>query len=247
MADKVKRIGHLLGIAVSFLTIFPVPRREYRGGDLACASFAFPLVGLGIGTIVWGARFLAEWRTKDPLFSSFLALLVWVFLTRGLHLDGVADVCDALFSGRDKEGRRLILKDPRVGTFGVLGVLFTLGIKGASIFGLHELFPFLFVPVLGRVVALLFGAFFSPPSLQGLGGEFVGRVRKEVFLFWWAILLVWGFEVGGFSTLLKTIFTFGIMFTLGKKLSFSLGGLSGDVVGAGIEWGEAVFLFLLRV
>jgi adenosylcobinamide-GDP ribazoletransferase len=176
-----------------------------------------------------------------------LALFVWVFLTRGLHLDGVADVCDALFSGRDKEGRRLILKDPRVGTFGVLGVLFTLGMKGVSVFGLHGSFPFLFTPVLGRTVALLFGAFFPPSSPQGLGGEFVGKVGKGFFLFWLAVLLFWGLEVGGISALLKTLLTFGIMFTLGKKLSHSFGGLSGDMVGAGIEWGEALFLFLLRV
>lgn len=247
MADKVKRIGHLLGVAASFLTVFPVPQRGYQGGDLAYASFAFPLVGLGIGAVVWGARFLAEWRTGNPLLSSFLALFVWVFLTRGLHLDGVADVCDALFSGRDKEGRRLILKDPRVGTFGVLGVLFTLGMKGVSVFGLHGSFPFLFTPVLGRTVALLFGAFFPPSSPQGLGGEFVGKVGKGFFLFWLAVLLFWGLEVGGISALLKTLLTFGIMFTLGKKLSHSFGGLSGDMVGAGIEWGEALFLFLLRV
>ncbi len=244
-----KRALYLLRLAVSFLTPLPLGGGMYRGGDLARASVFFPLVGLGIGGAVWGVRLAVVSRAGDPLLAGLLALFFWVMLTRGLHLDGVADVCDALFGGSEQRERREILKDPRIGTFGVLGVVFVLGVKGVVLFRSESAFSLFLAPAFGRVVALLFGAFFSPFPREepGLGEEFLGKVPKMVFLGWGGGLYVVSFLAGGWTLALKTAAGFGIMFTLGKVLSRSFGGLNGDALGAGIEWGEALWLLLLRV
>jgi len=244
-----KRTLYLLRLAVSFLTPLPLGGGMYQGGDLARASVFFPLVGLGIGGAVWGVRLAVFSRTEDALLASLLALFFWVVLTRGLHLDGVADVCDALFGGGEEARRREILKDPRVGTFGVLGVIFVLGAKGVALFRPESAFALFLAPAFGRAVALLFGAFFSPFPREepGLGEEFLGKVPKMAFLGWGGGLCVVLFLAGGWTFALKTAAGFGIMFTLGKVLSQSFGGLNGDALGAGIEWGEALWLLLLRV
>lgn len=244
-----RRILHFLRLSVGFLTLLPVGIKTYEPGDLARASPLFPLVGAGVGITVWGVRFLAFTRTQDSLLAALCALFAWVAFTRGFHLDGVADVCDALFAGGGVKERRLVLKDPRVGTFGVLGILLVLGTKGVLLSQVEHFLPLLLAPVFGRVVVLLLGASFLPPlrESEGLAEEFVGKVPKEAFFLWAGGFCILGFFAGGWVIVLKTFAGFGIMFALGKVLSQRFGGLSGDVLGAGIEWGETLWLFLLRV
>ncbi|MBC7217690.1 MAG: adenosylcobinamide-GDP ribazoletransferase [Candidatus Caldatribacterium sp.] len=243
-----KRLVRLLRFAVSFLTPFPVGSGNYEPGDLAQSAVFFPLVGLGIGALLSFTRSsLLKW-TGDSLLAAFVTLFAWILLTRGLHIDGVADVCDALFAPKGK--RELILKDPRVGTFGVLGILFVLGAKGVVLARLSGgVFPLLLAPVFGRAVALLFGAFFRalPREERGLAEEFVGRVPKLAFVLWAFGIGGMGFLALGWRGVLKTALSFGIMFTLGRGMARFFGGLNGDMVGAGIEWGEAIWLFLWRM
>lgn len=235
----------LFRLSVSFLTPLPVGPKMYEPGDLARSSVFFPLVGLGMGVVLRGLHPVTLRVVGDSLFAAWVTLGVWVALTRGFHIDGVADVFDALFA--PSEEKVAILKDPRVGTFGVLGVLFTLGTKGFALAHLSgDFFPLLFAPLLGRTVALLFGAFFVPipRKTPGLAEEFVGQVSPLLFLLWALGIGVLGFFLRGWDAVLKTLVTFGIMFTLGRGIARIFGGLNGDAVGAGVEWGETVWLLL---
>lgn len=235
----------LFRLSVSFLTLVPLGSGEYRPGDLAKSALFFPLVGFCIGWALFFVRSFILARTQDTLLSAFVTLFFWVFLTRGLHIDGVADVCDALWAEREK--RQSILKDPRVGTFGVLGIAFVLGAKWVLLVRLSEgAFPLVLAPLFGRTVTLLFGAFFRAPLREtpGLAEEFVGRVPRFVFSLWALGIGVLSFFALGWPGVLKTLVSFGIMFTLGKGMARAFGGVNGDVVGAGVEWGEVVWLFL---
>lgn len=243
-----KRVVRLFRLSVSFLTPFPLDPGGYEPKDLARSAVFFPLVGLGIGWMLFLVHSLVFWRTHDSLLSAFASLFLWVLLTRGFHLDGVADVCDALWAPREK--RQAILKDPRVGTFGVLGIFFVLSAKGLILARLlGDAFPLVFAPLFGRAVALLFGAFFSPPprEVKGLAEEFVGKVPWYIFCLWALGISIYGFCTLGGSAVLKTLASFGIMFTLGKGMAQAFGGINGDAVGAGIEWGEVVWLFFWRL
>lgn len=241
MANQMNRKA-LFRLALSFLTIFPGGKISYLEGDLAQAGFFFPLVGLllGLGNLIGWEMFL--FLTRDPFFSSFLLLSLSIVLTRGLHLDGVADVCDAWMV--ESSRRREVLKDSRIGTFGLLGVLFFLGMKFFLISQIRNPWYLLWGPFLGRIGVLELAVFFLPlEKNRGLGKEFLGKVPLFFFLFWAFLggggMVFWG----GGAHLLKIGFTFGIIYTLGKLLEKAFGGLNGDMLGMGIEVGEVITLF----
>ncbi|MGC8777829.1 MAG: adenosylcobinamide-GDP ribazoletransferase [Candidatus Caldatribacteriaceae bacterium] len=237
MEGQVRR-GELFRLALGFLTIFPVGEVQ---GSLSQASFFFPLVGLFLGllSLLWWELLL--FLTQSPLFSAFCTVFLGVFLTRGLHLDGLADVCDAWVV---EKGRQLeVLKDSRLGTFGVLGVVFALGMKVLLLSEIRNPWYILLTPFFGRIGVLELGLFFPPlfPD-RGLGKELLGRVPLGFFLFWVGLSALGMGWWQGAGHLLKIGIHFGIIYTLGKWCTERFGGLNGDMLGAGVELGEMLTL-----
>jgi adenosylcobinamide-GDP ribazoletransferase len=115
--------------AFSLLTILPVPFRwldAKRAPSRAMA--AYPLVGVALGMVLTLASVLLQ-AALSPLLAAALILATWAFLTGGLHLDGWADCCDALPATVTRERRLEILHDPRLGSFGGLGLMLLLLVK----------------------------------------------------------------------------------------------------------------------
>ena len=116
-------------LAVQFLTRLPTPQlREFRPEWLADAARWFPLVGLLLGGLllapIWPASLV------DPWLAAWAGLLGWALLTGGLHLDGLADLADALGAAhRNRERFLAVLKDPHLGSFGVLTLILHLAGK----------------------------------------------------------------------------------------------------------------------
>jgi adenosylcobinamide-GDP ribazoletransferase len=84
---------------------------------------AFPLVGVVIGAVMFGWIFLCDYFEAAAALRALGVTLIPVLITGGLHLDGLCDTCDALGANTTPERRREILKDPRAGAFGVIGVV----------------------------------------------------------------------------------------------------------------------------
>jgi adenosylcobinamide-GDP ribazoletransferase len=113
-------------LALQFLTRLPTPRFAALGpDDLARSSAWFPLVGALIGAAV--AAVLALGALVDPWLGALAGLLAWVWITGALHLDGLADLADALGASH-RDPRRLleVLRDPHVGAFGVVALVLVL-------------------------------------------------------------------------------------------------------------------------
>src|SRR6266498_1937436 len=122
-----------LRIAFGLMTTLPVKLPDnWSAGDSGRASVWYPFVGLVIGALTWLA-----WRGAmfafPPLVAGVITLVIWVALTGGLHLDGLADCCDGLFASASAERRLEIMKDPRVGAFGVIGLILVLFLKAAAL------------------------------------------------------------------------------------------------------------------
>jgi adenosylcobinamide-GDP ribazoletransferase len=231
--------------AIRFLTILPIPiKRKIIERDLGRASAWFPAVGVLLG----GLLFLS-FRVFSLFLSSFTVnvfiLVFWVFLTRGFHLDGLADTADGIGGGANREERLAIMKDSRIGAFGVL-VLFCLLLLKFTLLGEFEvqfyLKALLLAPASGRWIMVL--AIFSFPSAKkgGMGQRVKNHCRiTEVIIASLTVLLCAYFTQGlwGIAILLGTG---AVVMAAAFAFANSLGGLTGDTYGALCEIGEVVTL-----
>jgi adenosylcobinamide-GDP ribazoletransferase len=232
-------------IAIAFLTILPVrlPAELPADGLKRSAGF-FPLAGWLIGGVLAGYAWIFVWAGLPPLVSAVLLVACGAWLTRGLHLDGLADLLDGLGGGQTPERRLAIMKDSATGAFGVIGLVLLLVLKAACLAALvategEPLFFALFaVPVAARWAMVTLACGVQYPRASGTGHAFVGKVGLGELamgglllapLVWWnwsADLIILG------AAMLPA-------FWLRFKASEALGGVTGDVLGASCELGEA--------
>jgi adenosylcobinamide-GDP ribazoletransferase len=117
--------------ATAFLTAIPAGRTT--SGRLAEASWAFPLVGAGVGAVTAGAFFVSQLLGLGDWPAALLAVLAGIALTRGLHEDGLADAVDGLVGGHDRDARLAIMRDSRIGAFGALALVLSVGLRAAAL------------------------------------------------------------------------------------------------------------------
>jgi adenosylcobinamide-GDP ribazoletransferase len=210
----------------------------------------FPLVGLVIGLLLTAGYYL---------FSLFLprSIALWAtvgllaFLTRGLHLDGFADTLDGLASGGSKERILKVMRDSRIGAFGVIGLILLIGGKYLSLDQLSNGFiPYslILMTVMGRSSMVLV-CFRSPyaRSGEGLAKPFTENLGYRET----AISLVTAFIIALLALGVKGILVFlGIgLLSLGYRFLFikKLGGVTGDVLGGANELSELLCLIFLVI
>jgi adenosylcobinamide-GDP ribazoletransferase len=230
-------------LAIQFLTRLPVPPvRGFRPTELAGGVVWFPLVGLLVGAVVAGAAWLGA--LVDPRLGALLGLLAWVWVTGALHLDGVADLADALGAAHgDRERLLAVLADPHVGAFGVLALIAQVLAKLVLLLLLIEHEMILALPLLAawaRLGPLLWSRL--PPLKPGLGERFVWHAAP-LALWGWAGLLALASLYHMPALLLAPL----LILAWHAFLRARLGGMSGDALGAGVEWTESALLLVLVV
>ena len=114
--------------ALSFLSRFPALPEAFRGGPhpLAADAPAFPVVGLIVGLLPALLLLLAMAAGLAPFIAALLALALMVASTGALHEDGLGDTADGLFGHAGKDRALAIMKDSRIGTYGLLALAFAL-------------------------------------------------------------------------------------------------------------------------
>lgn len=164
--------------------------RPRRPGACSCepaavarAAWAFPVVGLLVGACSTAAGLAAAWLFGPPLHV-IAAVAASAVVTGGLHLDGLADSADALFSWRSREKKLEILRDSRIGTMGAVALFLVLATKLGA---LHALGPYwwkaaLLGPVWGRWSALYGIVAFPPARTDGLGAGVRAHLRAKHFI-----------------------------------------------------------------
>ena len=242
--------------AVGFLTILPVSPRDQDG--LAYARGYFPLVGLALGLLLAGLDMILSGYLFLPqgtfialapnhLLESALLVVLLVVLTRGLHLDGFMDSCDALFGGYTRERRLEIMRDPHVGAFAVVGVVCLLVIKCAAIAGLLQplrLHMLILFPCLSRWAVLLVMELYPYARSEGLGSAFLGERGRLQLVFGLLCALFASLLAAGVLGLILLLSASLIAWIIGAWASRLLGGLTGDVYGAINEIVETAILVL---
>lgn len=129
---------HAFFNALVFLTRIPAPPGiRFTSDDLNRAAVFFPLIGLGIGATAAGIFWLADQIFSQPIAVG-LSMLFSVLLTGAFHEDGLADVCDGFGGGWSRQKILEIMKDSRLGTFGSVGLFFSLGLKWLTLSELNR-------------------------------------------------------------------------------------------------------------
>jgi len=236
-------------VALQFLTQIPVVFKQYPDDRTVAASLVFyPWVGALIGgcLVLVAVVFSYFWPTLPSFFSAALILSIWVLLTGALHLDGLADTCDAWLGGIGSKERTLaIMKDPCSGPIAVVVLFCTLLLKLSAIVSIIEadrLSLLLIAPMMARSVlpALLL----CTPYVRVQG---IGQVLKKygsktsVFissLVALAIASAIGYLLVGLIAIAMSILIRHIAL---KRLS----GLTGDIAGASVEIVESVVIIAL--
>ena len=221
-----------------------------RGSRNISHSRAFyPAIGLMIGLILVGVEEGSSRVFSEPLTAAFL-VTVMIIVTRGLHLDGLMDVFDGVFGGFTPERRLEIMRDSRVGAFGVIGAIAVLLLKYGALVSLlmlpqpgKEWALFLF-PTLSRwTMVVLLGAF-PYVRTQGLGSPFHGTGIKIATTIAGISALAASVLLGGFAGLGLFFGATVVAWLMGWAIAKTLGGLTGDAYGATNEIIETVVLIV---
>jgi len=244
-------------LAIGFLTVFPVRTPAPQPGDLGRAGRWFPTIGLILGLVLASTHFLLS-QLFSPLLTAALVVALWAALTGGLHLDGLADCCDGLFAAVSPERRLEIMRDPRLGAFGGVGLILFLILKILAIASLPStsfiphpssfsllpsssfLLPFVLSASLSRFLILLVA---RQPSARpgGLGADFALGLTPKVFVLA-ALIPLLLILLGGWRAIIAAALAHLIAFFIIGLSYARLGGVTGDVLGLTVELTELTVL-----
>ena len=218
--------------AFQFLTIFPtLIKRMFTSHEMGRAVGWFPLVGVALGLALYGVNYSARLIFPASV-SAALTLLAWVIFTRAFHLDGFMDTCDGLFGGWTPERRLEIMKDSRMGAFGVAGGVLVLLTEYAALLSSLNLFPALLLSTtLGRWVSPLVIYAFPYAREDGLGIEMKRNVSIREIVIATLITAVTAWFISSWLGFIFMLGTALIGFLVALYAMRLLPGLTGDIYG----------------
>ncbi len=128
-----RRCSHDLALATSFLTVLPTPPATAAAPNLAGAAYTFPVVGALLGTLAGVVYATLTGAGLPGPVAAGVAIVALVGMTGGLHEDGLADSADALGAGGDRDKAFVIMRDSRLGSYGGLALICSIGLRWAGL------------------------------------------------------------------------------------------------------------------
>ena len=252
-------------IAFAFLTTLPMPRVEWTKARLRYFPVVLPLVGIVVGLMGMGLfAGLLRWRVS-PALRGALMTLFYLCLTGGLHIDGLMDTWDAVFSRQSREVRLEILSDTHTGAFAVIGCVAVLLLKTGIFSELFEaaspsssfLSPFKTgVPVVLAMVPVYSRAglgmlFYLPFAREDGLAKTLGDARvfpdRFVLVLAYGLLSVWVVSFLGLKWILVPVVVGVFIYRYGLYCVEVFGGVTGDLMGAFVEMSETLALLNLVI
>lgn len=226
-------------IAAQFLTRLPLPSIAVDDDAFARSMRWFPAVGLLIGLFLMGGALLVR---GDTWIAALIVLLLWIGITGALHIDGLADLADAIGAGHKDLARvRAVMADPHVGSFGVVAIVTLLIAKLVLLHAVleqDEALPLLLIPFAARIGPLVWTKSL-PPLHAGLGSRFTDAVS-------WRHIILWSGVLIASAWLTPAMLAAPLLIALWALwLKRRVGGVSGDCHGAGIELVEVSLLAIV--
>lgn len=244
MRTQIKRFLLTLG----FMTRIPVnvDLGEVKDEDMHKGFLYYPVVGLVIGLCDMAVYLLIA-QLLPEVFGILFAMLTNLCVTGAFHLDGLSDTADGIYSARTRERMLEIMKDSRIGTNGAIAMCFDLSLKFAGIYYSDvKWLMILLMPIAGKMVqgAIVYKAIY--PREKGIG-IYVGTVSLPTVIGTMVLGLI--AMVLAFSAWGVPIFflLFGFAYLFRVYITGKIGGITGDVMGAGSELAEVMLLLVVLV
>lgn len=239
-------------LQLQFLTRLPVPLKiKFEERAFARGIIFAPVIGFIIGVAIAGVYLLAGLLDARSL-AVLLALVAEIALTGGLHLDGFADMCDGLFSYRDRERMLAIMKDSRIGTNGALGLILLILAKFILLMSLperHLVACLMIMPVLGRMT-IAWSVGISPYARKdepGLAGSLIQHTGIIEIAASTVISLGIAIMFLKIAALPLAMIVIAASLMVNLFAVKKIGGITGDVLGGVIEISEVLFIAAVLV
>lgn len=224
---------------LGFLTRL-APARVISEEDMNRCMAYMPLVGLVLGTVIV-LPFALGLFSASPWAQAWLMVGLNIYLTRGLHFDGLGDVCDAVTTHADPDRFWVVIKDSRAGAFGVIGLIMTIG---GEILLFHEMIAagkitaVIWAFILGRAACVALGYRIRHLTRPGLGKLYIDGATLPVSLMAGAVTLATGFFLAGpITTVCGMLIAFLALIPL-HRLAEHVRGANGDFLGCSVLLGE---------
>ena len=235
-------------LALALLTRLPIHACRFDRG--ARAAWAYPLVGVMVGSLAAIAGLIAFWLGLPPAVTALISLSFLTVLTGAMHEDGLADSADGLWGGWDRARRLEIMKDSHIGSYGVLALLFSFAARWAALWTLFDSGAGLaFIGILAAATlsrAPLPALMATLPNARNTGlSHATGRPPARTA--WLAIAIATGLAVLllGFSGIGAIIWAGLAALSVALIARAKIGGQTGDILGACQQVTEITVLFAL--
>lgn len=231
-------------LALQFLTRLPINITvDFNEDNIQKSTFFFPFIGMLIGGIGGLSYYIFNYINKD--IAAFFTVVSLIAITGGLHLDGLSDTFDGFFSYRDKERTLEIMKDSRIGAFGVIALILDILLKYILISNLDGNVPLILALSYGnsRLVISYIMSTKDVSRKGGIGDMFHKSNPKKYALFGGLLFIIMTATINPIY-LVPSLATF-IMGEIMTKITYKkIDGFTGDVYGATIEIGEIISLII---
>ena len=234
--------------ATAVLTRIPIGVGAPEAGAVAAASWSFPLVGAGVGGIAAIVFFAAETLGLAALPAALLAVIAAVAVTGALHEDGLADTVDGFGGGRDRASKLAIMRDSRQGTYGIVAIAASLGLRAAAVAStpdpISAALALIAAHAASRAMLPIGMRALAPARDDGLGAT-AGRPSLAGAMIAAAIGAAIALAALGPARGLVALALAGAAVALTAVLAQrQIGGYTGDVLGAFQQIGEIVMLLV---
>ena len=223
--------------AMALLSRVPLPPvGDFRAALIARSVWSWPLVGLGLAGLALLPAMLVDFLTGNPLVYAIFAIAAMVLLSGAMHEDGIADCADGFGGGMDRDRKLEIMRDSTVGTYAVVMLILTLGLRLVLITAAADIgqagILFLIMAVISRAAMPVVMRILPPARDNGLGKE-AGRPGWLPVLVGFAIASAIVLVLGGISAMFAVIVGVMIAILIVAMVARSqIGGQTGDVLGA---------------
>ncbi|GAA0866200.1 adenosylcobinamide-GDP ribazoletransferase [Paraclostridium tenue] len=242
---------------LQFFTRIPIRVNIGFDEEFHKTMYYFPLVGFVLGILYFIIGLVSSFLF-DSYITSVNILISTVILTGGLHLDGVGDTFDGIYSYRDKEKILEIMKDSRLGTNAMLSVLFLMLMKLGLIYSIvqsGQLYNLIFMPAFARMAIVIACYKSVTPRKNGMGNVFIGKPSLKMILtgivYTVILIIIMGITLFNLNSLdlIKVIAFIPIMIILSRcfvrYIYSKIDGITGDILGCTSELMEVMYLIYI--